>query len=167
MSSYAGILLDRYRAKGLLIDANLLLLLLVGTYDLRLIGDGKFNKLSKYTAGDYRILHRLRALFATTVTMPHVLTEVSNLTCDLPEATRTACLEQFRPTFDVMVELPLPRFEAARRPEFNFLGLTDTALAQVSDQYLIVSDDARFVGRIQRNGKDALNFNHLREHLFE
>lgn len=167
MSSYAGTMLEKYKARGLLIDANLLLLFLVGTYDLRLVGDGKFNKLSKYTVEDYRLLMRLRAVFTNAVTTPHVLTEVSNLTCDLPEATKMQCLGQFCQTLDAMEELALQSFEVARRPEFSFLGLTDTALAEVSHRFLIVSDDARFVGRLNANGMDALNFNHLRAHLFE
>jgi hypothetical protein len=44
MSTYVDSLIDRYIPKGLLIDANLALLYLVGGYDLRLIGDGKYNK---------------------------------------------------------------------------------------------------------------------------
>jgi hypothetical protein len=158
LSSYAGVLLDRYKAKGLLIDANLLLLFLVGSYDLRLVGDGKFNKLSKYTVDDYALLLRLRAVFTTFVTTPHVLTEVSNLTCDLPEATKMECLAAFCQIFDGMNELEISSFELARRPEFNFLGLTDTALAQMSHRFLIVSDDARFVRQAerQRNGRFEL-----------
>jgi len=160
-------LLDKYKAKGLLIDSNLLLLFLVGTFDLRLVGDGKFNKLSKYTEQDYLLLLRLRSVFKTAVTTPHVLTEVSNLACDLPEVTKMRCLGQFCQTFDAMEELAMPSFEVARRAEFTFLGLTDAAIAQVSDRFLIVSDDARFVGRLNANGMDALNFNHLREHLLQ
>ena len=58
MSSYTELLLEKYKTKGLLIDANLLLLYLIGSYDLRLVGDGKYNKLSKYTVKDYHLLLR-------------------------------------------------------------------------------------------------------------
>jgi hypothetical protein len=84
MSTYVDSLIDRYRVKGILIDANLALLYLVGTCDLRLIGDGKYNKLSKYDTEDYHLLLRLKRFFRKAVTTPHVLTEVSNLTNDLP-----------------------------------------------------------------------------------
>ena len=60
MSTYEEILIDKYKTKGILIDANLALLYLAGFYDLRLVGDGKFNKLSNYTADDYRLLLRLK-----------------------------------------------------------------------------------------------------------
>jgi len=70
MSTYAEALIERYKSKGVLIDANLALLYLVGSYDLRLIGDGKYNKLSNYSTDDYRLLIRLKKEFKKAVTTP-------------------------------------------------------------------------------------------------
>lgn len=162
MRTYLDSLLERYIPKGILIDANLALLYLVGGYDLRLVGDGKYNKLSKYNTEDYRLLLRLKKVFKKAVTTPHVLTEVSNLINDLPEKTKTECLKKFYDTFVEIEELPISSLEAAQRPEFHFLGLTDSALALVSDQYLIVTDDARLVKKLNESQLEALNFNHLR-----
>jgi hypothetical protein len=162
MSSYLELLIDRFKARGILIDANLALLYLVGGYDLRLIGDGRFNKLAKYVVEDFHVLCRLKQLFSKAVTTPHVLTEVSNLTSDLPEQTKAACFKKFYETFVEIEELPSQSMEAAQRREFPFLGLTDSALAIVSDQYLIVTDDARLVKKLNESGLEALNFNHLR-----
>jgi hypothetical protein len=165
MSTYAEALIERYKSKGVLIDANLALLYLVGSYDLRLIGDGKYNKLSNYGTDDYRLLIRLKKEFKKAVTTPHVLTEVSNLTNDLPEWTKAECLRKFYETFVEIDELTIPSLDAAQRHEFPFLGLTDSGLAIVSDQYLIVTDDARLVKKMNESGLEALNFNHLRRHL--
>jgi hypothetical protein len=162
MSTYFDHLIDRFSAKGILIDANLALLYLVGSYDTRLIGDGKYNKLSKYVIEDYKVLVRLKKLFKKAVTTPHVLTEVSNLTNDLPEQTKEECLKRFYETFVEVDELTIPSMDAVKRPEFHFLGLTDSALAIVSDQYLIVTDDARLVKKLNESRLEALNFNHLR-----
>lgn len=162
MSSYLELLVERFKTKGVLIDANLALLYLVGGYDLSLVGDGKYNKLSKYIEEDFRVLCRLKKLFKRAVTTPHVLTEVSNLTNDLPEQTKAACLKKFHETFVEIDELPVQSMEAAQRQEFPFLGLTDSALAIVSDQFLIVTDDARLVKKLNESGLEALNFNHLR-----
>jgi hypothetical protein len=162
MSSYLESLIDRYVTKGILIDANLALLYLVGSYDVRLIGDGKYNKLSKYVLEDYNLLLRLKKVFKKAVTTPHVLTEVSNLTNDLPEQTKAECLKKFYEAFVEIDELTIPSLDAAQRPEFHFLGLTDSALAIVSDQYLIVTDDARLVKKLNESHLEALNFNHLR-----
>lgn len=165
MSTYIDLLIDKYLAKGVLIDANLALLYLVGAYDPRLIGDGKFNKLSKYVLEDYELLVRLKKFFGKAVTTPHVLTEVSNLASDLPEQTKAECLKRFYETFVEIEELSIPSMEAAQRPEFRFLGLTDSALAIVADRYLIVTDDARLVKKLNESNLEALNFNHLRFYL--
>jgi hypothetical protein len=155
-------MIDKYKSKGLLIDANLALLYLVGGYDLRLVGDGKYKKLSKYCAEDYRLLFNLKNAFKKSVTTPHVLTEVSNLVNDLPEQTKSACLKKFYETFVEIDELTIPSMDAAQRPDFHFLGLTDSALALVSDQFLIVTDDLRLVKKMNESGLEALNFTHLR-----
>jgi hypothetical protein len=162
MNTYVESLLVKYIPKGILIDANLALLYLVGSYDLRLVGDGKYNKLSKYNAEDYQLLLQLKSVFKKAVTTPHVLTEVSNLVNDLPALTKSECLKKFYETFVEIDELTIPSMEAAQRPEFHYLGLTDSALAHVSDQYLIVTDDARLVKKMNESKLEALNFNHLR-----
>lgn len=162
MSSYADHLIGKYRTKGMLIDSNLALLYLVGGHDLRLVGDGKYNKLSNYEADDYHLLVRLKSAFRKSVTTPHVLTEVSNLACDLPEQTKSACLKKFHAVFAEVDELHVASMEAASWQDFHFLGLTDSALALVSRQYLIVTDDARLVKKLNEADLEALNFNHLR-----
>ena len=165
MSTYEEMLIGNYKSKGILFDANLALLYLVGSHDLRLVGDGKFNKLLNYTANDYHLLLRLKYKFKKAVTTPHVLTEVSNLINDLPEKTKAECWKKFHNTFVGIDELSVPSMDAAKRPEFHFLGLTDSALTIVSDQYLIVTDDGRLVKKMNESGLKALNFNHLRRHL--
>jgi hypothetical protein len=165
MSSYASLLLNRYRQKGILIDANLLLFYLVGTYNKTWIRDGRYNKLSKYTVEDYNILTRLKSLFKITVTTPHVLTEVSNLAGDLPESVRIACLKEFCNVLADFEEFPIPSFAAAQEAVFPFLGLTDAVLTQLSAQYLVISDDSRLIARLNSGGLEGLNFNHLRQYL--
>lgn len=162
MSSYVELLVDKFKAKGILVDANLALLYLVGSFEPRLIGDGKYNKLSKYVLEDYELLVKFKSIFKKAVTTPHVLTEISNLTTDLPEPTRGFCLGKFCEAFIDIEELAIPSLDAARRPEFHFLGLTDSALAIVANQYLVVTDDARLVMKLNESGLEALNFNHLR-----
>ncbi|MGC9224765.1 MAG: hypothetical protein ACP5E2_12615 [Terracidiphilus sp.] len=153
----------KYQTKGgLLMDSNLALLYLVGGYDPRLIGDGKYNKLSNYNLEDYQILVRLKNMFRISVTTPHVLAEVSNLVCDLPEQTKSACLRKFHATFSSINELAVASMEAARWQDFHFFGLTDSALALISREYLIVTDDARLVKKLNEASLEALNFNHLR-----
>lgn len=143
-------------------DANLALLYLVGRYDVHLIGNGKYNKLSKYNLDDYQPLLRLKGVFRKAVTTPHVLTEVSNLASDFPEQTKIECLKRFHETFAAIQELTIDSMTAAQWHNFHYLGLTDSALTLVSREFLIVTDDARLVKKMNEAGLEALNFNHLR-----
>jgi hypothetical protein len=72
----------------LLIDANLLLLLVVGSADRSLIES--FKRTRAYTREDFDLLLRLVARFPKVVTTPNVLTEVSNLAGQLRDPTRRA-----------------------------------------------------------------------------
>jgi hypothetical protein len=166
MSDHAELLIDKYKSKGILLDANLALLYLVGNYDLKLIGDGRYNKLSDYTQDDYHLLLALKNIFRNAVTTPHVLTEVSNLANDLAEPTKMKCLKMFYETFASIGELCIPSMDAAQRADFHFLGLTDSVLAHVSHQYLIVTLDGRLVKKMSESGLEALNLNHLRARYF-
>ncbi len=164
---YAEILINRFKRKGLLLDSNLLLLYLVGLHDPTLIGDGKHNKLAKYTLEDFRILVRLKTLFRQTGTTPHVLTELSNLAGDFPESVKNLCFRSFRSSFATLDELPVSSLQAAQRTEFPYLGLTDCVLAQLTPGFLMVSDDSRFIQKLAQSGLEALNFNHLRQYLIQ
>ena len=166
MSTYVDLLLDRYRSKGVLIDSNLLLLHLVGTVEPKWIGDGRYNKLSKYTFKDFAILRRLLACFSVAVTTPHVLTELSNLCNDLPMDVRERVLARLSEVLMTSAEMEAESLNTANHVEFRFLGLTDTRLLELSNDYLVVSDDVRMVTRFAKSGWGALNFNFLRTYLF-
>ncbi len=162
---YAEVLIEKFRRRGLVFDSNLLLLYLVGLHDRSLIGDGKYNNLSKYTSEDFNILVRFRGLFSRAVTTPHVLTELSNLANDFPQAIKIKCFASFQKTFAQLNEISVSSLQASRRLEFNFLGLTDCVLAELTPDFLMVSDDARLVNKLGLSGPQCLNFNHLRGYL--
>ena len=62
---------------GVLLDANLLILLAVGLTNRDYIGRHK--RLTKYDATDLDVLSGLIAQFSSVVFTPHVLAEASNL----------------------------------------------------------------------------------------
>lgn len=163
MSSYAEHVLVQFRSKGALVDSNLLLLLLIGSFDLGLLGEHGFKRVAKYTVQDYSILVLLLKQFKTCVTTPHILTEVSNLAGQLPESQKSGCFGRFVETLGRFAELNnTDSFAAALRPEFVYLGLTDCVLTTAASEYLVITDDLRFCSSLQRAGLDALNFNHIR-----
>jgi hypothetical protein len=166
MSSYAEIVIDRFRSRGLLIDTNLLLLYVVGQYDDSIIQRGAFNRLAAYSLEDYSLLRGLMLLFSKFVTTPHVLAEVSNWIGNLQSVWETECLSRFADILAGFTELQVKSFEVALDPRFAYLGLTDTAISRVASEYLVLTDDGRFAFHLGEMGLDALNINHIRQEIW-
>ena len=146
---------------AVLLDANLLLLVVVGGFDPALIGR---KRLAEYTAADLRRLTGLIAPFARTLTTPHLLAEVSNLA--------DQCVPRDRwPTFrgylaDVYGRLDerwVPAVELGRTPAFARLGLADAAIAHLADgRTLVLSVDAQLCNLLVAVGVTAQNYLRLR-----
>jgi len=86
-------LVAKHRRNGVLVDANLLLLYLVGRWDYRLVP--KFKRTDRYTVSDFILLTRFLAQFAKILTTPNVLTEVSNLCGNMREHVAATFLALF------------------------------------------------------------------------
>jgi hypothetical protein len=166
MSSYAEELVERFRAKGVLVDTNLLLLYAVGNYDEGILQRQSFKRTAAYTLEDFHLLGRLMSLFSKSVTTAHVLTEVSNWVGQLAREDAMACLDKFSNIFTDFQELKFDSLDLATEEQFSYLGLTDTAISKVAAEYLVLTDDARFVGHLADLGLDALNINHIREQVW-
>ena len=163
MTDLAG-LIEKHRANGLLIDTNVFVLYLVGkTNESRI---ARFDRTQSYTAGDFTILDRLVAQFRTIVTTPHVLTEVSNLA-----KLHGREMERLRSKFREIVQRSQELYEESRGlmtdAAFPRLGLTDAAIAVVSQRkMLVVTDDLDLYVTLEKRGVDAVNFNHIRTYAW-
>src|ERR1035441_627950 len=74
----ARTLIEKHRAKGVLVDTNLLVLFLVGTVNRQRITN--FKRTGDFTIEDYELLARLIGWFGKLIATPHVLSQVSDLT---------------------------------------------------------------------------------------
>lgn len=72
------ILTKKYQKKGILIDTNLLILLLVGSFNENLISN--FKRTINYTVEDYKYLKTFLLGFDKHFYTPNILTEITNLT---------------------------------------------------------------------------------------
>jgi hypothetical protein len=153
----------QYRQRGVIVDTNLLLLLLVGSVNLELILKFDRTQSRGFTVGDFTTLVDFLAQFETVVTTSHILTETCNF------------LFQIKGDYGRMAALAFARLVAEfreRRPEsrrlvaaksFLTFGLTDAAILDVKPgRHLVVTVDAKLVNRLCSNGVAAVNFNHLR-----
>jgi hypothetical protein len=156
----AEALIVKHRAKGVLVDTNLLVLFLVGTVNRQRILN--FKRTGDFIIEDYDVLVRLIGWFGKLIATPHVLSQVSDLT-DLSGNELSAVREVFK----VLVEQIEESYDASRLlvgdPAFERFGLTDAAIATVCSRgILVLTTDARLHLALQDRDIDALNFNHLR-----
>jgi hypothetical protein len=153
-------LIEKHRSKGALIDANLLVLYLVGKTNKRRARD--FKPGDDFEIEDLDLLEQLVAYLGKPITTPHILTEVSNLA-----KLHGKELSAFRQGYKALVEQMDEFYDESRAvvadASFMPLGLTDAAIAMLSRRNLLVLTlDLDLWLTLQRRGVDAVNFNHLR-----
>ena len=156
----ARALIEKHQARGVLVDSNLLVLFLVGMVNKRRILE--FKRTQSFTIEDFDLLARLIGWFGRLIATPHVLGQVSDL-ADLPGKERL----QIRRLFKSVIERMEESYDLSRvlvsDPIFERLGLTDAAIATVCSRgVLVLTADLELQLAVQRQGADALNFNHVR-----
>ncbi len=161
MSDDASNLIQRYRSRGVLVDANLLLLLLVGTFDRQRIPD--FKRTSQFTVEDFDLLVRVLDCFEKVITTPCILTEVSNLSAQIKEPAKTHLFRRLAQTIKALDEQYVRSKEAACHSSFARLGLTDAGIIHLSrEKCLVLTADLDLFISLQKERIAAINFNHLR-----
>lgn len=76
MNDYLLKLIQKYKQKGILIDTSILLLYIVGSFDINLIRT--FKRTQMFSENDFKIVPKFIDYFELKITTPHVLTEVSD-----------------------------------------------------------------------------------------
>jgi|ERR1035438_5007940 hypothetical protein len=157
----AQALIEKHQAKGVLVDTNLLVLLLVGRVNRQRIP--AFKRTQNFTIEDAELLERLVAWFGKLFATPHLLSQVSDL-ADLPGKD----LHEIRRLFKLVVEEQIeetydPSRVLVADSLFDRLGLTDAAIATICSRgILVLTADVELQLALQHRGADALNFNHVR-----
>ena len=149
--------LQKYRTSGAIIDANLLLVYVIGRADRRLLGRSHHTK--QYEE-DFPIVQRVVEYFARIYTTPNILTEVSNLAAKDGGAKVLDFLAKFVRRLD---ERYCVSSASCEDQSFTRLGLTDAGLCLLAREYLVVTADFNLHLTLRRRGLDAINFNHLRQ----
>jgi hypothetical protein len=156
----------RYRDSGVVIDAGLLLLCVIGSYDRSLIG--KFKRTSMFAESDFELLLVLLKSRPQLLTTPHILTEIDNFADSISSNVR-----DFRTWFHrfVLPELrersPRSR-DLASLPEFPRLGLADSSAIHLSKRRrLIITKDFDLYRTLDSKRLPVINFDHLRSEAYE
>jgi rRNA-processing protein FCF1 len=163
ITDYAPVV-AKYRRRGVILDSNLLLLLLVGRYVPQAIGDFKLLTNQGFTVTDFEQLRQLVSAFSKIIITPHIMTEVSNQCGQYKRRSRldlmagiaeliSQCAEEFRSSKELVVRADFPAF-----------GLTDTAISAVTPgSYLVLTKDFALASHLSKLGVDALNFTQFRD----
>ncbi|MBC7928448.1 MAG: hypothetical protein H7039_22630 [Bryobacteraceae bacterium] len=145
----------KHRRNGALIDANLLLVYVVGKTDKSWLSRLQHTK--QYEQ-DFPLIEATIEFFPRIYTTPNILTETSNLGKKVGE--------QFFRTLGRVISVLDERYcvsrEAAADRHFCKLGLTDAGLLAIADQMLVVTTDFTLFRMLRAQNLDAVNFNHLR-----
>jgi rRNA-processing protein FCF1 len=154
-------LIRRYGRKGILLDTNILLLLLVGRFDPSRIT--RFKRTAMFVEEDYHLLARLLTRFDPILTTPTILAEVNSLSGQLPEPVRSQYFQELSREIPSFREDFVESRELAALQEFVRFGLTDCGVVRMArDRYPILTDDFRLSQHLGKSGFEVINFNHLR-----
>ena len=154
-------LIEKHRANGLLIDANLLILCLIGRLNRRRIAN--FERTSSFSEDDYETLERLISEFRRTITTPHILTEVSNLTTKMQHRELLRVRELLRDWIGKTLEIYEGSSHIAADPVFQYFGLTDAAISSLCrrDGVLLITADVPLYGALANKGLEAISFRQI------
>ena len=150
----------------LIVDANLLVLYVVGAVDRTHVGRHK--RTATFTADDFDLIVELFSKAAAVIVTPNILTEVSNVCVfGLGGRSASAVREKLRlfTRVEGVAESYVPSRVAADRVAFSRLGLTDAGILELSASgHTVLTDDLPLCLELARLGARVLNFNHLRTH---
>ncbi len=154
---------DELRTRdGYFIDANLLVLLVVGSVGQDLIA--KHNRTKQYSPEDYELLLGLLAPVEQIYVTPNTLTETSNLLAQHGEPERSWLFAELRALIEDSREVVVASAQASSNSIFVRLGLTDAALLElVSSEVPLLTVDSILYDAVVRNAPgSAVNFNYHR-----
>ena len=143
------------------IDANLLVLLVVGETGKELIP--KHRRLETFELQDYeRSVRLINETEHHILVTPNTLTEASNLLAYHGEPERSRFFDVLQKLIQECEEVTVPSKSAVRNSEFKRLGLTDAVLLEVvsASNPLITVDLQLYLAASRKESGAAFNFRH-------
>lgn len=152
-------MLAKHRQKGILLDANLLLVYVFALYDMSQLFKAKWTK--EFHRNEAELLLAYLKPFNRVITTPNVLTEVSNrvgfsshLCQPVRKFMRTVVATK-------LLEETIPSVDGFENALFDRLGLTDAVIALLAAQgTLVLTNDASLYASLEASKFDCINFAH-------
>ena len=154
---------DSAPLRGVLVDANLLVLLVVGALDPAIIPRHK--RLQTFGPEDFELLCDLAANYQQVLVTPNTLTEASNLLAQHREPERSLLLTTLRTLIHESHEVVVTSADADDHPSFPRLGLTDAGLRGLvaKDTPLGTVDLDLYLAAAATDPLSAVNYRHIQQ----
>jgi hypothetical protein len=146
--------------RSLLIDTNILVLHIIGSWDRAAIRAHR--RTAAFAPQDYDLLQSEIRRYQRVLTTHGVLTEASNLMGnDFHEDVAPTLVKVCTP----LVEVVHPKETMFAERAFSRLGFADASvLAALDDETIVLTDDVNLYSQALFQGREAINFNHLRQY---
>jgi hypothetical protein len=156
-------LINRNKNKGVIVDANLLLVYIVGCINPDRLS--KFTRTSQFDKNSFDLLYNLINEFNLIVATPNILTELCNLLGNLQEPERGKCLalvKNLTKNNEIFQEFYVESQIATDESCFTRLELTDSGIAHLAKgKFLVLTIDLDLHLHLLSLGIDSINFNNL------
>jgi predicted nucleic acid-binding protein len=147
--------------RQIVIDTNLLVLLVVGLTDRKLID--KHKRLQQFEQDDFDLLTDLLSKFDQIFVTPHIVTETCNLISQINDPAKSSVRKTLAFLLETLKEEFKPSVEVARHDSFFRLGLADCAILDlIKKETPFVTVDLELYLAASKVNNNAVNFNHLR-----
>lgn len=156
-------LLAKYKSSGVLLDTNLFVLFLVGSYNSTFVPN--FKRTSMYTANDFYWLEEYVKEFSKIIITPHILAEAWNLLEKMDQSNFRAFLNKTMQIITVFQEEYVSKNTILESEGFAYIGVTDMSVIRAASKLncLVLTDDLRAYSFFVRHDVETLNINHLRQ----
>lgn len=135
----------------LVLDANMLVLLAVGSVDPGLLGIAR--RVKEYRPADYETMNLYLAYFREIVVLPNTVSEASNLIGQINGGGRRRCIDFLATLVRTGRELYVESGLAVVQPEYAALGVTDAPILCVLDvdTHLLTADFRLYLAATARH----------------
>jgi hypothetical protein len=146
----------------LILDANLIVLLLVGLANEKAVPRHKRTR--AYSINDFRLLLKVVAEYQELAALPNALTDASNLLEFAGDGFPEKLFNRFLDFISTTKEIYVPSLDASKRDEFRRLKSTDAATlgAAKAEVHILSADLGLYLAAIKA-GYSAANFTHAIE----
>lgn len=165
-----GYFVGQRRPEGIILDTNVLVLLLIGTYDPSFIEKCGITSNQSYDCTDYDLLKKIIAYFKKIVITPQVIAELSNLSTSSRSKMYGKDLHKY---FGVVLHfletaeenhLKISELLDKEVKIVSTFGLTDLTMLQISrdTNMPILTDDAPFYAYAISQRAPMIQFQHIK-----